>query len=148
MILAIETSCDETAVALFKADCEPSVELVASQSKLHEAYGGVVPELAAREHIVNLPILVEKAVAEAGCAMADIKAIAVTRGPGLKGCLLVGLSYAKALAYALSVPLLPLHHIEGHLVAGELLGAQAPKYPRLSLVVSGGAHNVGLLKAV
>ncbi len=140
MLLAIETSCDETGVAIFANDSlVPSVELLASQVALHKEYGGVVPELAARQHIVNLPILVQQALEEAGASIEDLSSVAVTRGPGLKGCLLVGVSYAKALAFSRKIPLLALHHIEGHLAAGELLPEpQRPKLPCLSLVVSGG----------
>ena len=142
LLLAIETSCDESAVALldvakFHAGETEflAADLVSSQAKLHEPYGGVVPELAAREHTANLPLLVNEALR--GRHASDIGAVAVTRGPGLKGCLLVGLSFAKALAYGRKVPLIPIHHLEGHLLAGHLGGAP-PKFPMLALVVSGG----------
>ena len=149
MLLAIETSCDETAIALLDSGAlfEKGVEgeealladLVSSQINLHEPYGGIVPELAAREHLRNLPVLYKEALGRAGVSPAELRALAVTRGPGLKGCLLVGLSFAKALALSLRIPLLALHHIEGHLVVGELLPLEErPIYPALALVVSGG----------
>ncbi len=145
MLLAIETSCDETAVAVFRlndfaernslqenlvADC------IGSQVTLHRPYGGVVPELAARAHIANLPVLVEQALGDAKCTVKDLQAIVVTGGPGLKGCLLVGLSFAKAVSFASRIPLIVANHLEGHIAAGDLVGGIA--YPLLSLVVSGG----------
>ena len=149
MLLAIETSCDETAVALL--DVSKNVieqtsfaelvraDLISSQASLHMPYGGVVPELASREHIKNLPPLVDEALRLARISAQDITAVACTRGPGLKGCLLVGLSFAKAFSAAQRVPLLPVHHIEGHLFAAELaIPGQRPELPSLSLVVSGG----------
>lgn len=140
MLLAIETSCDETGVALFPPhSLQPAAELLASQTRLHKDYGGVVPELAAREHIVNLPELTCRVLADTGAGIKDLSAVAVTCGPGLQGCLLVGVSYAKALAFSRGIPLIPIHHIEAHLAAGELLPEeQRPKYPCLALVVSGG----------
>lgn len=149
MLLAIETSCDETAVALFADDSDvPRADLISSQTKLHEPYGGVVPELAAREHLLNLPLLVDQALKTAGAALDDLSAVAVTRGPGLKGSLLVGLAFAKALSFARGIPLLPVHHIEGHMLAGELLaGVFRPKYPCLALVVSGGHTMLILMEA-
>lgn len=145
-LLAVETSCDETAVSIldiaaFSAHMPArdflNCELISSQIKLHAPYGGVVPELAAREHIINLPILIKEAFDQTGCQTTDIGAIAVTRGPGLKGCLLVGLSFCKALAYTLKVPLIPVNHLEGHLVAPWLTG-ETIHFPMLALVVSGG----------
>lgn len=154
MLLAIETSCDETAVAI----CDPAAlrvespshsdflkaDLIASQLQLHARYGGVVPELAAREHLNTLPLLVEEALQVARLSADDISAVAVTRGPGLGGCLMVGVSYAKAFAWARRIPLLMLHHMEGHLFAAELGQATADArvsplvYPSLALLVSGG----------
>lgn len=141
-ILAIETSCDETAVSVldFSAVNDPSkavlAELVSSQVNLHQAYGGVVPELAAREHLLNLPLLYEQAMKLAVRDASDVRAVAVTRGPGLKGCLLVGLSFAKGLALSLGRPLLALNHLEGHIFAGHLVAPAT--YPMLVLLVSGG----------
>jgi N6-L-threonylcarbamoyladenine synthase len=146
MLLAIETSCDETAVALFELGQALEVgtpyssvlkgEKLASQIALHEAYGGVVPELAAREHLSTLAPLVRTILQDNNLDFDSLTAIAVTSGPGLKGCLLVGYSYAKSLAYELGIPLLPVHHIEGHMFAPEL--DDPPQYPALALVVSGG----------
>lgn len=149
LLLAVETSCDETAVALLdysspldrlprRADALRA-DLIASQVALHLPYGGVVPEIAAREHLQALPALLSEALRRAGGNAADIGAIAATRGPGLKGCLLVGLSFAKALASSLEVPLLALNHMEGHFYAGELNEENLPlDLPALALVVSGG----------
>ena len=142
MLLAVETSCDETAVTLLEIGKDTDfilAEYISSQVKLHQPYGGVVPELAAREHVINLPVLVDKALSETKLEVKDIEAIAVTRGPGLKGCLLVGVSYCKGLSRALGVPLIPINHLEGHLWAGFLMPIELqPEYPCLSLVVSGG----------
>jgi N6-L-threonylcarbamoyladenine synthase len=154
MLVAIETSCDETAVSVLDIDALLSgapfntdlllAEEVASQVRLHEAYGGVVPELAARQHITSLPIIFDKALAEAGIGVKDISYVAATRGPGLKGCLLVGLCFAKALAYGLGKPLLALNHLEGHIFAAELV--EAMEFPALALVVSGGHTQLVLIK--
>lgn len=148
MLLAIETSCDETALALCKDNQYiPVAEKIASQISLHEAYGGVVPELAARQHLQALPVLLKSIFKEVGCTAGDISAIAVTVGPGLQGCLLVGVSFAKAFAQTLQIPLFPVHHIEGHIAAIHLApdlsghdGAeqQLIRYPSLALIVSGG----------
>jgi N6-L-threonylcarbamoyladenine synthase len=140
VLLAIETSCDETAVALFSGDSLiPIAEALATQTKLHEAYGGVVPELAAREHLLALPILFKQVLAEAKITSGDLSSVAVTMGPGLQGCLLVGVSFAKALAVCLGIPLIPIHHIEGHIAASALIpGHNEIAYPALALVVSGG----------
>lgn len=149
LLLSIETSCDETAIALIdisrpldsfdKASSAILADLIASQTDLHAAYGGVVPEIAAREHLNVLPALLGRAFSSSGRSARDIAAIAATRGPGLKGCLLVGLSFAKALARSLGVPLIPLNHLEGHIFAGELNDEGAKvELPLLTLVVSGG----------
>jgi N6-L-threonylcarbamoyladenine synthase len=150
MLLAIETSCDETAIAVLDivkfnepdtggADDFLLSDLISSQIDLHQPYGGVVPELASREHLKNLPVLIREALKAAKIDFADLTAIAATRGPGLKGCLLVGFNYAKALSYNLKIPLVPVNHLEGHLSAGLLLPQEdRPSYPRLSLLVSGG----------
>ena len=137
MLVAIETSCDETAVAVFDRSGRVLSELVSSQIELHQPYGGVVPELAAREHLTNLPLLFERALSEAKISIVDITAIAATRGPGLNGCLLVGFAFAKAFAQARSIPLLPVNHLEGHLWAGDLL-ENPVEPPFLALLVSGG----------
>ena len=139
MLLAIETSCDETGVALLTPEGEVVADLISSQVQLHAPYGGVVPELAAREHTRNLPLLLAEALSTAGIGLSQISAIAVTRGPGLKVCLLVGVSFAKSLAYSLRIPLLPVHHLQAHINACFLdHGGKRPEFPLLALVVSGG----------
>jgi len=136
-VLGIETSCDETGVALY--DCEAGLlgHTVHSQVDLHAAYGGVVPELASRDHIRLLPILVRQTLAEAGCSLGEVGAIAYTAGPGLAGALLVGASFAESLGVSLNVPVLPIHHLEGHLLS-PLLSATPPDFPFIALLVSGG----------
>jgi N6-L-threonylcarbamoyladenine synthase len=136
-ILAIETSCDETAAAILRDGREILSSIVASQIKVHSTYGGVVPELASREHIKSISYVVKEAFKEAGLGYEQIDGIAVTQGPGLIGSLLVGLSYAKAMAYALKIPLVPVNHIEGHIYSAFLEHSDI-QYPLLALVVSGG----------
>ncbi|MBI4238904.1 MAG: tRNA (adenosine(37)-N6)-threonylcarbamoyltransferase complex transferase subunit TsaD [Deltaproteobacteria bacterium] len=136
MVLGIETSCDETAVAVLRdrtilADC------IASQDDIHTRFGGIVPELASRRHIEVLPQLAESARTTAGIEWRNLDAIAVTRAPGLIGCLLVGLSFAKALAFALDKPLIGVNHLEGHLLAAQLFAPELV-FPFVGLVVSGG----------
>jgi N6-L-threonylcarbamoyladenine synthase len=141
-ILGIESSCDETSAAIVRAGEELISNVVASQIATHMPYGGVVPELASREHLRNIVPVVRQAFAEAGKNLDEIDAIAVTQGPGLAGALLVGVSYAKALAFALDKPLIAVNHIEGHIHAVLLeqrqAGSGAVEFPVLSLVVSGG----------
>jgi N6-L-threonylcarbamoyladenine synthase len=138
MILALETSCDESAVALFDGG-HPAVSLVASQIELHRAHGGVVPELASRNHALHLRPLVEQALAQAGVTVAQIEAFAATRGPGLASSLLIGHNMAKGLALAAGKPFLSVNHMEGHLLSPFLSDAPATIIPRhLALVVSGG----------
>ncbi len=122
LILGIESSCDETAAAVVRGGGEVLANVVASQMKLHANYGGVVPELASREHLRNIVPVVRAAMAEAGVGFADLDAIAVTEGPGLAGALLVGITYAKALALGLGKPLVAVNHLEGHIHA-VLMGA-------------------------
>ena len=117
LILGIESSCDETAAAVVRAGGEVLANVVASQMTLHANYGGVVPELASREHLRNIVPVVRAAMAEAGLEFAELDAIAVTEGPGLAGALLVGITYAKALALALGKPLIAVNHLEGHIHA-------------------------------
>jgi len=139
-LLGIETSCDETALAVLAAE-EGSVKVVAeeisSQADIHEAYGGVVPELASREHLTNLPLLLEKVLNDAKISLSDLAAICVTQGPGLKGCLLMGLGFAKGVSQAANIPLVGVNHIEGHVLA-PMLDNPDCDFPFLSLVVSGG----------
>jgi len=140
--LGIESSCDETAAAVVRRGEETLANVVASQIATHSPYGGVVPELASREHLRNIVPVVRAALAEAGVGFADLDAIAVTEGPGLAGALLVGISYAKALAFALGKPLVAVNHLEGHIHAVLLeqreLKGEGLELPALALVVSGG----------
>ena len=117
VILAIETSCDETAAAVVRNGREVLSNIISSQIALHTLYGGVVPELASRKHIEKINQVIERALAEAQMALEDMDAIAVTYGPGLVGALLVGVAEAKAVAYAAKKPLIGVHHIEGHINA-------------------------------
>jgi N6-L-threonylcarbamoyladenine synthase len=142
LILGIESSCDETAAAVLRHGSVVLSNVVASQIALHANYGGVVPELASREHLRNLVPVVRQAVAEANIRLADLDAVAVTEGPGLAGALLVGILYAKALAFALDKPLIAVNHLEGHIHAVVLearnRGELPNEFPLLALVVSGG----------
>lgn len=140
-ILGIESSCDETGVALVRAGATGTPQLLAhalhSQVAMHEAYGGVVPELASRDHIRRVLPLARQVLAEAGATLADVDQIAYTRGPGLAGALLVGAGVACALAAALERPLIGVHHLEGHLLS-PFLAADPPEFPFIALLVSGG----------
>jgi N6-L-threonylcarbamoyladenine synthase len=139
LILGIESSCDETAAAVVRDGNKVLSNVVASQVALHATYGGVVPELASREHLRNIAPVVRAAVAQAGITFADVDAIAVTEGPGLAGALLVGILYSKALAFGLDKPLVAVNHLEGHIHAVLMEAAQTPAgAPLLALVVSGG----------
>ena len=136
-ILAVESSCDETAVAVVRDGKTILADCIASQVDLHKLYGGVVPELASRKHIESIYALADSALAEAQITRADIDAIAVTYAPGLIGALLVGVNFAKAAALSLGVPLVPVHHIRGHIAANYLAHPDL-KPPFICLVVSGG----------
>jgi len=139
LILGIETSCDETGVALYETAGTGRLlaHAVHSQVAMHEAYGGVVPELASRDHIRRLTPLARGVFAQAGRALDQLDAVAYTEGPGLAGALLVGASFAHALALALDVPAIGIHHLEGHLLS-PLLSARPPGFPFVALLVSGG----------
>ena len=137
LILGIETSCDETGVAVVEDGKKILANEVASQIPLHARFGGVVPEIASRAHLGVIASMLRSALSAAGCSLGDIDAIAVTIGPGLVGSLLVGLSFAKSLAYAERKPLVPVHHLEGHICANSLTG-DAPEFPFMALVASGG----------
>jgi len=141
LILGIESSCDETAAAVVAGGQRVLSNVVASQVAIHRKYGGVVPELASREHLRRIVPVVREAVEQAGIALADLDAVAVTRGPGLIGALLVGVTYGKVLALALGKPLVAVNHLEGH-VHAVLLEAHAagrrPELPAVCLIVSGG----------
>ena len=140
-ILGIESSCDETAAAIVADGSQILSSVVASQVDIHRKYGGVVPELASREHLRQIVPVVREAAAQAGIELADVDAISVTQGPGLVGSLLVGLTYGKVLALALGKPLVAVNHLEGHVHAVFLeahSAGRAPKLPAVCLIVSGG----------
>ena len=136
-ILAVESSCDETAVAIVKDGRKILTDRIASQVDLHRLYGGVVPEIASRKHIEAIYGLADQALLDAGISRSEIDAVAVTYAPGLIGAVLVGVNFAKAAAMALNVPLIPVHHIRGH-IAANYLAYEDLKPPFLCLVVSGG----------
>jgi N6-L-threonylcarbamoyladenine synthase len=136
-VLGLESSCDETAAAIVDDGRIVRSDVVASQHEVHERYGGVVPELASRAHILNVVPVVHAALERAGCTLADVNGIAVTNAPGLVGALLVGLQTAKAIAWVTGAPLVGVHHLEGHLSA-IFLEADQPPLPHLALIVSGG----------
>jgi N6-L-threonylcarbamoyladenine synthase len=144
LVLGIESSCDETAAAVISGGKMFS-NVIASQIKDHSKYGGVVPEIASRKHIEAINMVLQEALANAQVTLQEIEGIAVTRGPGLIGSLLIGLSTAKALAYALNIPLVGVNHLEGH-IAASFLADPAPAFPFVALVVSGGHTNVYLVK--
>jgi len=137
-LLAIETSCDETAAAVLEDGRRILSNVVSTQTAIHAPWGGVVPELASRHHVENVCPVIERALAEAGVGVFDLDAVAVTRGPGLVGSLLVGLQAAKGLAFASGKPLVGVHHIAGHLEAPFLAADEEIPLPALALVVSGG----------
>lgn len=137
LVLGIETSCDETGVALYDSQQGLLADALFSQIDLHRVYGGVVPELASRDHVKRLLPLIKQVLAEANKQAQQIDAIAYTAGPGLVGALLVGASCAKALAFAWQVPVLGVHHMEGHLLA-PMLESKPPQFPFIALLVSGG----------
>jgi N6-L-threonylcarbamoyladenine synthase len=136
LIMGIETSCDETAVAIIKNGREVVANVVASQIESHKRFGGVVPEIASRHHVEQITIVLEEAMNQAGIRFQELDGIAVTEGPGLVGALLIGVNAAKALAFAHNIPLVPVHHIAGHIYANRLVTEM--KFPLLALVVSGG----------
>lgn len=135
-ILAIESSCDETSVAVLKNEDQLLSNIIASQVESHKRFGGVVPEVASRHHVEVITLCIQDALAEAGITAQDLSAVAVTEGPGLVGALLVGMAAAKAFAWANGLPLIPVNHMAGHLMAAREQGALT--YPLLALLVSGG----------
>lgn len=137
-VLAIESSCDETAAAVVDDGRRVLSSVVASQVDIHARYGGVVPEVASRQHLLKIRPVIEEALNEAGCTLDDIDAVSGTRGPGLAGALLVGYNAAKAIAWARDLPFLGANHLEGHVYANWLVEGPEPKFPALCLVVSGG----------
>jgi N6-L-threonylcarbamoyladenine synthase len=142
--MGIETSCDETAVAIIKNGTEIVANVVASQIESHKRFGGVVPEIASRHHVEQMTIVFEEAMNQANLTFQEIDAIAVTEGPGLVGALLIGVNAAKALAFAHQIPLVAVHHIAGHIYANRLV--QEMNFPLLSLVVSGGHTELVYMK--
>ncbi len=145
VILAIETSCDETAAAVVRNGRQVLSNIIASQIDLHTLYGGVVPEIASRKHIEKINPVIETALSEAGMALSDVTAVAVTYGPGLVGALLVGVAEAKAIAFAAGKPLVGVHHIEGHISANFIEHPELEP-PFVCLVVSGGHSHLVVVK--
>ena len=143
-ILAIESSCDETSVAVIKNGHEKISCVVLSQIDVHTLYGGVVPEIASRKHVECVTLVIEQALKEAHMTMNEIDAIAITYGPGLIGSLLVGVEAAKTLAFAFNKPLIPVHHIAGHIYANNL--ERSMKFPLIALVISGGHTELVYMK--
>lgn len=145
LILGIETSCDETAAAVVKNGKEVLSNVISSQVALHAEFGGVVPEIASRNHLEKIDEVIRLAIKEAGISMQELTAVAVTVGPGLVGALLVGVSEAKALAFALGKPLIPVHHIEGHIAANFISNPECEP-PFVCLVASGGHSHLLLVE--
>jgi N6-L-threonylcarbamoyladenine synthase len=145
-VLGIETSCDETAVAVVADGRHILSNIVASQVELHARYGGVVPEVASRQHIEAIVPALDEALAGAGLDLGALDAMAVTRGPGLAGALLVGVNFAKALASSSGLPLLGINHLEGHIYASWLEIDERPHFPLLALIVSGGHSDLVLME--
>ena len=136
-ILGIETSCDETSAAVIKNGKEVLSNVVNTQLETHKRFGGVVPEIASRMHVENIAYVIEDAIIQAGIKKEDLSAVAVTKGPGLVGALLVGISFAKAFAYSLNIPIIPVNHLSGHIAANYAVFDEVEP-PFLSLVISGG----------
>lgn len=147
LVLGIESSCDETGVALYDTDAGLIAHQLHTQIAMHANYGGVVPELASRDHIRRLTPLTQACLQEADKTLADIDAIAFTQGPGLGGALLAGASFANALAFALQKPVIPIHHLEGHMLS-PLLGEQQPTFPFVALLISGGHSQFMAVKGI
>lgn len=145
IVLGIESSCDETGVAIYSSEQGLLAHQLYSQIALHAKYGGVVPELASRDHIRKLPLLVNAAIEEAGISFSDLEGIAFTRGPGLIGALMVAATYAQGLGLALNIPILGVNHMEAHLMAA-MLEEEKPEYPFVTLLVSGGHTQLVLVK--
>ena len=144
-ILGIESSCDETAASVVKNGREVLSNVISSQIALHTLYGGVVPEIASRKHIEKINQVIEQALADARVTLEDITAIAVTYGPGLVGALLVGVSEAKAISFATGIPLVGVHHIEGHISANFIENKELEP-PFICLVASGGLSHLVVVK--
>ena len=147
LVLGIESSCDETGVALYDTEAGLIAHQLHTQIAMHAQYGGVVPELASRDHIRRLTPLTQACLHEAGKTLNDIDAIAFTQGPGLGGALLAGSSFANALGFALDKPVIPIHHLEGHMLS-PLLGEQKPTFPFVALLISGGHSQFMAVKGI
>ncbi len=145
-ILGIETSCDETAAAVVANGREIMSNVVASQIDIHRRYGGIVPEIASRQHLLTIVPVISRAMSEAKVSWQDIDGIAVTYGPGLAGSLLVGVNAAKAIALAIKLPIIGVNHLEGHIYANWLVGQKPPAFPCLCLIVSGGHSDLVLMR--
>jgi len=145
-ILGIETSCDETAFGVVDGGRRLIANIVSSQVELHAEYGGVVPELASRKHVEAVIPVLDETLRQAGCGLDGLDALAVTYGPGLAGALLVGVNFAKALAWSLGLPLVPVNHLEGHVYAAWLDNEEGPRFPSLVLIVSGGHSDIVLME--
>ncbi|MHB8084600.1 MAG: tRNA (adenosine(37)-N6)-threonylcarbamoyltransferase complex transferase subunit TsaD [Dehalococcoidia bacterium] len=145
IILAVETSCDETSVAIVKDGSKILSNVIASQVEIHARYGGIVPEVASRQHMLTIVPVCEQAFKEAGIDQGKLDAVAVTKGPGLAGSLIVGVNFAKALALANKLPLVGINHLEGHIYAN-WLGETQPELPALCLIVSGGHSDLILMR--
>lgn len=146
IVLGIESSCDETATAVVDDKANVLSSQIFSQIPLHQKFGGIIPEIAARSHLEKISVLTESALSEAGIGLDKVDAIAVTQGPGLVGSLLVGISYASGLALSLNKPLIPVNHVHAH-IYGALLGLQKqPEWPMIAMVVSGGHTNLYYMK--
>jgi N6-L-threonylcarbamoyladenine synthase len=143
-ILGIETSCDESAASVVKDGTHIMSNIIASQADIHARYGGVVPEVASRQHLITILPVIESALLQAHVSWKDIDAIAVTHGPGLAGSLLVGVNVAKAIAFACNIPLIGINHLEGHIYAN-WVSEQKPFFPCLCLIVSGGHSDLILM---
>jgi N6-L-threonylcarbamoyladenine synthase len=144
LILAVETSCDETAVAIVRNGRDILSNVVASQIEIHKQFGGVVPEVASRHHVENITLVFDEAIQQAGIEIDALDAVAVTKGPGLIGALLVGINAAKAFAYAHQLPIIGIHHISGHIYANHIV--KPLEFPLMALVVSGGHTELVYMK--
>jgi N6-L-threonylcarbamoyladenine synthase len=144
-VLGIETSCDETAAAIVEDGCQMLSNQIASQVDIHARYGGIVPEVASRQHILSIVPVIERAMDEAGVTWTDLDGIAVTMGPGLAGSLLTGVNIAKAISLARGLPISGVNHLEGHIYANWLTGAEL-EFPQVCLIVSGGHSDLVLVR--
>ena len=147
LVLGLETSCDETGIALYDTEKGLLAHRIYSQIAVHAEYGGVVPELASRDHVRKSLPLIREAMAESGYALSDLDGVAYTRGPGLVGALLVGACLGRTLAWSLQIPAVGVHHMEGHLLA-PMLEDDAPEFPFIALLVSGGHTQLVLVTGI